>query len=278
MSASLPYRANADFLESKYIDWKKDPASVEPLWSSFFEGFELGMAKLAAQPAKGAEGTLSEKTLSFRMRVTNAMHHFRASATPPRISIRSARRGRTSPSLSLAGLGFTDDELEEDVQTHMFRGGQPMKLKTMLSELRRIYCGKTGFEFWHINNPEVRAWLLDRIEVTEARNRPRRSRSMPCAGCWRRKASSASCIAVSSGRSASPWKVASPCSWRWRPSSKACQPTAAKKSCWAWPTAAVSACWRISCASRWSSLLRVQRELCAKHGQRRWRREVSPRL
>ena len=52
MSASLPYRANADFLESKYIDWKKDPASVEPLWSSFFEGFELGMAKLASQPAK----------------------------------------------------------------------------------------------------------------------------------------------------------------------------------------------------------------------------------
>jgi len=80
MSASLPYRANADFLESKYLDWKKDPASVEPLWSSFFEGFELGMAKLAAAPVRaGAEGSmLSEKTLSFRMRVTNALQHFRA--------------------------------------------------------------------------------------------------------------------------------------------------------------------------------------------------------
>ena len=168
MSASLPYRANADFLESKYIDWKKDPASVEPLWSSFFEGFELGMAKLAAQPAKGAEGTLSEKTLSFRMRVTNAIHHFRALGHTASHLDPLSTQGPDIASLSLAGLGFTDDELEEDVQTHMFRGGQPMKLKTMLSELRRIYCGKTGFEFWHINNPEVRAWLLDRIEVTEA--------------------------------------------------------------------------------------------------------------
>jgi 2-oxoglutarate dehydrogenase E1 component len=168
MSASLPYRANADFLESKYTDWKKDPASVEPLWSSFFEGFELGMAKLAAQPAKGTEGTLSEKTLSFRMRVTNAIHHFRALGhTAAHLDPLSAQ-GPDIASLSLAGLGFTDDELEEDVQTHLFRGGQPMKLKTMLGELRRIYCGKTGFEFWHINNPEVRAWLLDRVEVTEA--------------------------------------------------------------------------------------------------------------
>ncbi|MBE7494291.1 MAG: 2-oxoglutarate dehydrogenase E1 component [Verrucomicrobiaceae bacterium] len=170
MSASLPYRANADFLESKYIDWKKDPASVEPLWSSFFEGFELGMAKLAAQPAKGgADGaaTLSEKTLSFRMRVTNAIQHFRSLGHTAAHLDPLSTQGPEIASLSVAGLGFTDEELEEEVQTHMYRGGQPMKLKTMLAELRRIYCGKTGFEFMHIHNPEVRTWLLERIEVTE---------------------------------------------------------------------------------------------------------------
>lgn len=55
MSATLPYRANADFLESKYIDWKKDPGSVEPLWASFFEGFELGMARLPAAKTGSAD-------------------------------------------------------------------------------------------------------------------------------------------------------------------------------------------------------------------------------
>ncbi|HEY1050821.1 MAG TPA: 2-oxoglutarate dehydrogenase E1 component, partial [Prosthecobacter sp.] len=146
MSASLSYRANADFLESKYVDWKKDPASVEPLWSSFFEGFELGMARLpAATPtAKGAgaaEGApLSEKALNFRMRVTNTLHNFRAIGHTAAHLDPLDKEGPEIAALTPAGLGFTADELEEEVQTHMFRGGMPMKLKTMLAELRRIYC------------------------------------------------------------------------------------------------------------------------------------------
>jgi len=163
MSATLPYRANADFLESKYVDWKKDPGSVEPLWSSFFEGFELGMARLATKP-EAAGAPLSEKTLNFRMRVTNTLHNFRALGHTAAHLDPLDPEGPEIPALSPAGFGFTADELEEEVQTQMFRNGQPMKLKTMLAELRRIYCGKTGFEFMHIHHPEVRAWLLDRVE------------------------------------------------------------------------------------------------------------------
>lgn len=168
MSASLSYRANADFLESKYEDWKKDPASVEPTWSSFFEGFELGMARLPAAKTGAAgsadAGQLSEKFLNFRMRVTNALHNFRAIGHTAAHLDPLDKEGPEIAALTPAGLGFTAEELEEEVQTHMFRGGQPMKLKTMLAELRRIYCGKTGVEFMHIHHGEVRAWLLNRIE------------------------------------------------------------------------------------------------------------------
>ncbi|MEZ5385827.1 MAG: 2-oxoglutarate dehydrogenase E1 component [Prosthecobacter sp.] len=176
MSASLPYRANADFLESKYADWKKDPASVEPLWSSFFEGFELGMARLAASPGKDSGGgdaaTLSEETLSFRTRVANAIQHFRELGHTAAHLDPLSPEGPEIPSLTIAGLGFTESELEEEVQTHLFRGGQPMKLKTMLAELRRTFCGKTGFEFMHIHNPEVRTWLLERIEGRDLDAKP----------------------------------------------------------------------------------------------------------
>jgi len=175
MSASLPYRANADFLESKYADWKKDPASVEPLWSSFFEGFELGMAKLAAAPGKGSgsdSATLSEKALSFRTRVANAIQHFRELGHTAAHLDPLSPEGPEIPSLTTVGLGFTEDELDEDVQTLLFRGGRPMKLKTMLDELRRTYCGKTGFEFMHIHNPEVRNWLLERVEGRDLDAKP----------------------------------------------------------------------------------------------------------
>ncbi len=175
MSATLPYRANADFLESKYEDWKKDAGSVEPLWSSFFEGFELGMARLVT---KGAEATggggapLSEKTLNFRMRVSNALQSFRALGHTAAHLDPLDKEAPEVPALTLAGLGFTADELEEDVQTHLFRNGQSMKLKVMLAELQRNYCGKTGFEFMHIHHQEVRAWLLDRIEGRDLDAKP----------------------------------------------------------------------------------------------------------
>ncbi len=175
MSASLPYRANADLLESKYTDWKKDPASVEPLWVSFFEGFELGMARLASEPGKDAgadAATLSEKTLSFRTRVANAIQHFRELGHTAAHLDPLSPEGPEIPSLTTTGLGFTEDELDEEVQTHLFRGGRPMKLKTMLSELRRTFCGKTGFEFMHIHNPEVRNWLLERVEGRDLDAKP----------------------------------------------------------------------------------------------------------
>jgi hypothetical protein len=278
MSATLPYRANADFLESKYVDWKKDPGSVEPLWSSFFEGFELGMARLATK-AEAAGAPLSEKTLNFRMRVTNTLHNFRAIGHTAAHLDPLDPEGPEIPALTPAGLGFTADELEEEVQTHMFRNGQPMKLKAMLAELRRIYCGKAGFEFMHIHHPEVRAWLLDRVEGRDL-DAKSSAKDQIDALRWLLEAESlsASCTAASSARSASRWKAASRCSWRWKRSRKACLRRAARKSCWAWRIAAVSACWRISCASRWSSVLRIQRELCAEHGLRRWRREVPPRF
>jgi 2-oxoglutarate dehydrogenase E1 component len=172
MTATVPFRANSDLLDTQYNEWKKDPRSVDATWASFFEGFELGLAELAKRQAKGGKVTdggeaLSEKTLSFRMRVTNALLVFRslghlASHLDP-LSV----SGPDSATLSVEGLGFSQEELDEEVKTHMFRNGQSMKLREMLEELRRVYCSTSGYEFMHIHTPEIQNWLLERIE-----NRP----------------------------------------------------------------------------------------------------------
>ena len=49
MNSSVSPRLNADLLDEKYAQWKDDPHSVEPTWSAFFEGFELGAAQLEQQ-------------------------------------------------------------------------------------------------------------------------------------------------------------------------------------------------------------------------------------
>ena len=166
MSATLPSRSNQDILESQYSQWSSDPKSVDATWASFFEGFELGMAHLAAKKgsSSGSAQTLSEQTLNFRMRVSNALHTFRslghtASWLDP--------LSKTAPSpaiLSLASLGFTESDMSESVQTQLFRHGRSMPLSEMLNDLRAIYCDRVGFEYMHIHTPEVRQWLQDRIE------------------------------------------------------------------------------------------------------------------
>ncbi|MFM2179041.1 MAG: hypothetical protein RL015_3139 [Verrucomicrobiota bacterium] len=168
MSATLPFRANQDLLDSKYTDWKNDPHSVETTWASFFEGFELGMAELAKRGSRSSAAasgaTLSEATLNFRMRVTNALLAFRSLGHRAASLDPLCRNVTDAPALTLEGLGFTEADLDNEVQTQMFRSGQTMKLREMLEELRSIYCSKAGFEFMHIQTPEVRNWLLERIE------------------------------------------------------------------------------------------------------------------
>ena len=172
MSATLPFRANQDLLENQYQAWSKDPSSVDANWASFFEGFELGMAELAKRKAtqgtatasSAGEATLSESALNFRMRVTNALLLFRSLGHREAHLDPLSKTSPSAPELTLEALGFTEADLDRDVQTHMFRGGQTMKLRDFLTELRRVYCGRSGFEFMHIHNPEVRTWLLERIE------------------------------------------------------------------------------------------------------------------
>ena len=42
MRTTLGARANLELIDQNYQRWQQDPASVDPSWAAFFEGFELG--------------------------------------------------------------------------------------------------------------------------------------------------------------------------------------------------------------------------------------------
>jgi len=166
MSATLPSRSNQDILESQYSQWSLDPKSVDATWASFFEGFELGMAHLATKKnaSSSLPQSLSEETLNFRMRVSNALHTFRSLGHTAAWLDPLSKTAPTPAILSMASLGFTESDMNESVQTQLFRQGKSMPLSAMLKDLRSIYCDRIGFEYMHIHTPEVRQWLQDRIE------------------------------------------------------------------------------------------------------------------
>ncbi len=76
---------------------------------------------------------------------------------------------RKHPDLDINLHGLTLWDLERDFPTGGFGGKSRMKLRDILGVLRDSYCRTVGTEYMHIQDPEERRWLQDRIEVPHAR-------------------------------------------------------------------------------------------------------------
>jgi 2-oxoglutarate decarboxylase len=71
---------------------------------------------------------------------------------------------RKHPDLDIVNHGLTLWDLDREFATGGF-GGQPvMKLRDVLGVLRDSYCRTVGIEYMHIQDPEQRAWIQDRVE------------------------------------------------------------------------------------------------------------------
>jgi 2-oxoglutarate decarboxylase len=76
---------------------------------------------------------------------------------------------RKHPDLDINLHGLTLWDLERDFPTGGFGGHPRMKLRDILGVLRDSYCRTVGIEYMHIQDPEERRWLQDRIEVPHPR-------------------------------------------------------------------------------------------------------------
>jgi multifunctional 2-oxoglutarate metabolism enzyme len=71
---------------------------------------------------------------------------------------------RRHPDLDVTTHGLTLWDLEREVPTGGFGGKPVMKLRRILGVLRDTYCRTVGIEYMHIQDPEQRRWLQDRLE------------------------------------------------------------------------------------------------------------------
>jgi multifunctional 2-oxoglutarate metabolism enzyme len=76
---------------------------------------------------------------------------------------------RKHPDLDINLHGLTLWDLEREFPTGGFGGRPLMKLRDILGVLRDSYCRTVGTEYMHIQDPEERRWLQDRIEVPHPR-------------------------------------------------------------------------------------------------------------
>ncbi|MCW2909286.1 MAG: 2-oxoglutarate dehydrogenase, subunit, partial [Actinomycetia bacterium] len=73
-------------------------------------------------------------------------------------------RQRKHPDLDINQHGLTLWDLEREFATGGFGGKPLMKLREILGVLRDSYCRTVGVEYMHIQNPDERAWIQERVE------------------------------------------------------------------------------------------------------------------
>ncbi|MEM6911595.1 MAG: 2-oxoglutarate dehydrogenase E1 component [Verrucomicrobiota bacterium] len=166
MKASISPRANAALLDAKYEEWRIDPQNMEPTWSAFFEGFELGVDQSSSEDGESLDGVtqLSEEQIALRAKIVSLVYSYRSLGHTVADIDPLGKQERRNEALELAALGFKEADLDREFATSFFQGNRKMTLRIMIGELRKIYCGKIGFEFLHIHNQEIRNWLRERIE------------------------------------------------------------------------------------------------------------------
>src|ERR1700678_4583162 len=68
-------RANAEFIDRLYEQYRRDPRQLEPKWQAFFAGFEVGFDRTAAGEAAGSGDRKSGVPLT--MGIYDLVHSYR---------------------------------------------------------------------------------------------------------------------------------------------------------------------------------------------------------
>ena len=68
------------------------------------------------------------------------------------------------PELDPETYGFTDADLDRPIFINHVLGLEIATLRQILEVVRETYCGSIGVEFMHIQDPDEKLWIQERIE------------------------------------------------------------------------------------------------------------------
>jgi len=193
-ATSFLFGANAVFVESLYAQYLENPDAVDETWRAYFsslgqsalepsqvgrgpawrrdqkpqfENGELVSALTGQWPAR--KGATSEHDLrlaaqeSIRaiqlVRAYRVIGHFEADLDPLNLTPKQPH-----PQLDPAFYGFHPEDMDRPIFIDGVMGLGSATPRRITKILKRTYCGRIGYEFMHISDPEQKDWLQRRIE------------------------------------------------------------------------------------------------------------------
>ena len=200
---------NAGFVEDLHVRWLESPQSVDEDWRQFFDSLQngngaahvlngsahpndagraIGLRADGATYTNGAskkEQMLAAAAMQGRVyQLLNAYRvrgHLFAHVDPLSLERRSETAGGMTASgssamqgppqeLNLSNFGLTTSDLDTTFPTVGISGlPERATLRTIIAHLTETYCRSIGVEFTHIEEPDARGWLQEKME--SSRNR-----------------------------------------------------------------------------------------------------------
>ena len=195
---------NATFVAELYARFLEDPAAVDASWGAFFEDLhddarallqemkgaswaprdthvigngDGGPAEVAAAgaPLAGAplmvaaalptsaeqirRATMDSIRALMLIRAYRVRGHLEASLDPLGLA-----KPEPHPELDPLQYGFAESDLDRQIFINYVLGLEAATLREIVEILRATYCGNIGVEFMHMQEPDQKQWIQERIE------------------------------------------------------------------------------------------------------------------
>ena len=153
---NLSETLSADFIDAQYRKWKSDPTSLSDDWQLFFKGFELaGSVGPADADPEQAMRQANVMSLIYRYR---DIGHLLACMDP------LSACPTSHPLLDLDAFHLDSSDLDRSFAAPGLITQTSASLKEIISQLKQTYCHSIGVEYMHIQDPNERRWLEERME------------------------------------------------------------------------------------------------------------------
>lgn len=193
---SFLFAQNAAFIADLYTRYKQDPGSIDPTWAAFFGSLgddaddlmheflgpswgrrnggapaveEARASKPAPAPAPAPitgpsaeqlrQATIDSIRVLMLIRTYRVRGHLYAKLDPLGLEGRLHH-----PELDPKTYGFTDGDWDRPIFTNWVLGFETATLREIMRRLEETYCASIGVEFMHIQDPDQKAWIQQRIE------------------------------------------------------------------------------------------------------------------
>lgn len=182
--------ANAPYILDLFHQYRISPDNVSPEWQRFFASISLNDSQIMIQddrvPQWSSDRLGKGNGDVFRENSRQIEKNTIRDSLRALMLIRAYRvRGHLIANLDPLGLvqktdhpellpqtyGFTPETMNNRVYVDRVLGIDYATVSEIYDKVREIYCQTVGFEFMHIQDPDKKSWIQERVENTPAEAR-----------------------------------------------------------------------------------------------------------